>query len=303
MKYIPNSVTRFASRSALQLSAKSPTLLVVTGVIGLGAAAVLAAKATRKIDPVLEDHAKARIDIEIWVSDGASVQKREEQRALLDLYMNTGIKLGRIYGPSIFVGVTSAISVLGGHRILVGRHVASLAAYSGLFKEFSAYRSRIASTFGVERERELYNGAMLEYEEDPNHKGEYKLKAKYPETRDGSYLRPWFDEDNPNWTRDAHHNAMLLRGIQQYMNDQLQVRGHVFLNDVFDALRIPRCPEGAVVGWLRNPVKGDGYIDFGFMTSQDPQSIGFCNYTEKSVQLNFNIDGNIWELMMEQAGK
>lgn len=298
MKLIPNSMSRLASLTALKLSAKSPTILVVTGVIGLGASAVLAAKATRKIDPILDRHAQSRVDISV-----DALPKRDEQKVLLELYLNTSVKLGKLYGPAIFVGLTSAVSVLGGHRILLGRHVASLAAYSGLFKEFAAYRGRVIESLGVDRERELYDGAKLDWVEDPDHKGEYQLKPKYPETRDDSYLRPWFNEKNPNWTRDPSHNYMLLKGIQQHMNDTLEVKGYIYLNDVYDALHITRPIEGAVLGWMRNPVKGDGHVDFGFMTGQDPQTIAFCNHTESSVQLNFNVDGNIWDILMSQKRK
>jgi hypothetical protein len=291
MKYIPNKVSRFASVSLLKVSAKSPTILVVSGVIGLGATAFLAAKATRKIDPILEVHADERVTIDL-----AELAPKDEQRALLDLYVRTGVKFGKLYGPALFVGTASAISVLGGHRILVGRHVASMAAYSGLFQEFNAYRKRVSSTFGEDHERAIYDGATLHYEEDPAHKGEYKLAPKYPEidpNRD-TYLRPWFDETNPNFTRDAQNNFMFLQGVQAHLNRVLNTRGYVFLNDVFDDLRIPRTPEGQSLGWFRDDDIGDDYIDFGFMSGNDPHTIAFRNHAEKTVQLNFNVDGDIW---------
>jgi hypothetical protein len=295
MKLVPKSVSRLASRSMLKLNANSPTILVVTGVIGLGATAVLAAKATRRLDPVLEDHEQARNEV---VSTSYQTN-RDEQKALTKVYAGTSVELVKLYGPTIIIGTASAASILIGHRILKGRHVATMLAFSGLQDQFMAYRKRVAHTFGEEREREIYDGARMEYEEDPNHKGEYKLNAKYSdEKRAGDYLQPWFDETNVNWTKDPQSNYLFLKGVQQHMNNLLEVRGHVFLNDVYDALRFDRRPEGAVTGWLRKEEGGkDGYIDFGFMTSQDPNTVAFRNGYERTVRLNFNTDGVIWEMI------
>jgi hypothetical protein len=128
----------------------------------------------------------------------------------------------------------------------------------------------------------------------PAHKGELKLEAKFEPDPTGSYLRPWFDSSNPNWTRDPQQNYLFLKGVQQHMNNKLQIKHHVMLNDVLDALGMPRCPEGAVSGWLYETKVGDGFIDFGFMTSQDPHSAAFRAYEVRDVQLNFNIDGVVW---------
>jgi hypothetical protein len=70
-----------------------------------------------------------------------------------------------------------------------------------------------------------------------------------------------FDEKNTNWQPQAEYNLMFLRMQQNYANDLLVRRGHVFLNDIFDLLDIKRTPEGAIGGWLFG-VNG-GLIDFG----------------------------------------
>jgi len=289
MKYIPDGVTRFGYRQLLKLNKNSPTILVVTGVVGLGATAVLAAKATRNLDPILGKHAKQRIDI---ASNATST--RDEQKQLIKLYGSTAIEMGRLYGPALVVGTISAASVLHGHRILHGRHLATMAAYSGLMEQYQAYRARVSETVGPDMERSIHEGAIGRWEEDPDHKGEYKLKPTHTDLP-ASYLRPWFDETNQNFTRDPTANFLFLKGVQVHMNRLLQLRGHVFLFDVYDALGMPRPHESIVTGWLYDNPKGDGYIDFGFMSGTDPNTIAFRNGAEKTVQLNFNIDGVIWE--------
>jgi hypothetical protein len=292
MKLVPNSVSRVGGRTLLKLNAGSPTILVVAGVVGLGATAVLAARATRNIDPILNDHKQTRAEI-------GYLGTKKEQRSIVQLYSHTGWELTKLYGPTLFVGSTSAVAVLGGHKILRGRQIATLAAYSGLADQFNAYRKRIAQTLGEDLERSIYEGARGEWKEDPERKGEYKLQPEYDKNAlPGSYLTPWFDETNPNWTVDPVQNYLFLKGAQGHMNNILQIRGHVFLNDVYDALRLPRCPEGAIAGWVYDHKDSkDNYIDFGFMSGNDPQTVAFRNGVERSVRLNFNIDGTIWNLI------
>jgi hypothetical protein len=290
MNLVPKTVSRFGHRSLLKINASSPTILVVAGVIGLGATAVMAAKATRKIDPVLDEHKQARAEI------GYSIQTREQQTELVRLYAHTGFELTKIYGPTIFVGTTSAIAVLGGHKILRTRHAAALSAYSGLMEQFTAYRKRIAQTLGKDMEQDIYNGAHGEHVEDPDHPGEYKLKPKWDGTNDpNSYLRPWFDETNVNWSRNAENNYLFLKGVQNHFNRLLNIHGHVFLNDVLRALNMPDVSEGQIVGWLYDSDRGDRYIDFGFMTSDEPHTVAFRNGVERTVRLNFNVDGPVWD--------
>lgn len=293
MKVVPKSLSRVGGRTLLKLNAGSPTILVVSGVIGLGATAVLAARATRNIDPILDQHKQTRA--EIGHVDKQSSNVKGHQQELIRLYSHTTLEMAKLYGPAIFVGSTSAVAVLGGHKILRTRQIATMAAYSGLMEQFQGYRARIAKSLGADMERSLFEGAHAEWEETEN-KGEYKLNPKYDkDTQLGSYLTPWFDETNPNWTRDPTSNYLFLKGVQSHMNNLLQIRGHVLLNDAYDAMNMPRCPEGAIAGWLYNSKEGDNYIDFGFMTSNDPNTVAFRNGVERVVRLNFNIDGTIWD--------
>jgi len=290
MKYVPKSLSRFGHRQLLKLSKNSPTILVVTGVVGLGATAVLAAKATRRLDPILDEHHKSRIDIA-----ANAVSARDEQKQIVSLYAETSLELVKLYAPTLLVGTLSAASVLHGHRILKGRHLATMAAYTGLMEQYQAYRARVAETLGSDMERDLHNGAVGKWEEDPDHKGEFKLMPKFEDNPE-SYLRPFFDEYNTNWTKDPIGNYLFLKAAQAHANVMLQTRGYVFLSEVYDMLGIPRNKPSIVAGWLLEG-KGDGFVDFGFMSDQSPQAVAFRNHVERSVRLNFNIDGVIWDLI------
>lgn len=59
-----------------------------------------------------------------------------------------------------------------------------------------------------------------------------------------------FNAENPNWTRDPEANWHFLVNVQNHMSDMLAIRGHVFMNDVFDVLRLPRTKLGQTHGWV-----------------------------------------------------
>lgn len=287
MKYVPKKVTRGGSRALLKVKAKSPTLLVVGGIVGFGVTTVLAVKATRNAEPVIDQHKKDRINL------GTKASNQHHGRDLSRLYVGTGISLAKVYGPTLVVGAISTAAVLSGHNILQKRHVATMAAYSGLAEQFSGYRARVAKTLGAEAEKEIFSGAHGEWQDDPAHKGEQKRVMVYDRT-DGDFLRPWMEEPNVEWTRDPTSNFLMLRGLQTMMNHRLEVYGHVFLQDVRDKLGLPRTPEAVVTGWIKDG-DGDGYIDFGILTSNDPNTIAFLNGEVNSIQLEFNVDDTpIW---------
>lgn len=89
-----------------------------------------------------------------------------------------------------------------------------------------------------------------------------------------------FDENNPNWTPNTKHNFSFIRVQEAYLNDKLQARGHVFLNEVYDALGMDRTPAGAVNGWLRSNAS---HISFKYN----------YNSTLESLVLDFEVDGDI----------
>ena len=92
---------------------------------------------------------------------------------------------------------------------------------------------------------------------------------------------------------------MFLRDQQRYMNDLLKTRGHVYLNEVYDALGFPRTKEGQIIGWLydENDPTLHNYIDFGIYDHMNANSEDFVNGYTRDILLDFNPDGNILSLM------
>jgi hypothetical protein len=60
-----------------------------------------------------------------------------------------------------------------------------------------------------------------------------------------------------------------------------------------------RTSAGFVVGWVLDG-NGDGYIDFGL---SEARSSRFMNAEERSVILDFNVDGVVYDLIDQKAEK
>ena len=89
---------------------------------------------------------------------------------------------------------------------------------------------------------------------------------------------------------------MFLRTEQQYANDRLRAVGHLFLNEVYDRLDIPKTKAGQIVGWVYDPKnpKGDNFVDFGMCEMLRQTDDG---EREPVILLDFNVDGNILDLI------
>lgn len=59
-----------------------------------------------------------------------------------------------------------------------------------------------------------------------------------------------FDASSPLYTKDQAFNYHVLHSQERYANDKLKVKGHLFLNEVYDMLGLTRTKAGQVVGWI-----------------------------------------------------
>lgn len=306
------------NKVGFQLRKHSPEILVVTGVVGTVASAVLACKATLKVNDIVED-ARGNIDkihtaVEAGHTEGGVEYNAEDSKKDLSLvYVQTGIKIAKLYAPAVALGGLSIASILASNNILRKRNVAIAAAYATVDSSFKGYRNRVIERFGEEIDRELkYNIKAKEVEETiVNEKGEeetVKIMKQYVDPTDVSGYARYFDEytrdeqgnvvKNPYWDKNSEYNLLFLKAQQRYANDLLRSKKRLFLNEVYDMLGLPRTKAGQVVGWVYDPEMngvGDNYVDFGIFASADNYS-DFV-YGEDGILLDFNVDGNVWDDM------
>jgi len=105
----------------------------------------------------------------------------------------------------------------------------------------------------------------------------------------------FYDDGCEGWTKDPELNLSFLRAQQQYANDKLVANGHLFLNEVYDMLGIPRTKAGQVVGWVYDlsNTEADNYVDFGLYDATKEKTRDFVNGYERTILLDFNVDGPI----------
>lgn len=308
---IPNSVTRAFHKAGLGIKKHSPEILVGAGIVGVVASAVLACKATLKVNEVVSE-AKTNIDkihtaTEKGVTEAGAVYTPDDAKKELAItYARTGIEFAKLYGPSLLIGGLSIASILGGHGILHKRNLALAAAYTAVDGSFKEYRERVVERFGENLDRELkYNIKAKEVEEtvvnEDGTESTVKKTVNVANPNPESDYARFFDEYCLGWVKDAEHNLAFLKMQQSYANDLLQRQGYLFLNDVYKMLGIPTSKAGQVVGWIYDPNnpehEGDNYIDFGIYDVHNESKRAFVNGYERSILLDFNVDGNIWELI------
>lgn len=307
---IMNTLTRKFYRVGFKFKKHSPEILVGAGVAGVVASAVMACKATTKLDDVLAE-TKDTVDKIHDVTEhpekipeGKEYTVEDSKKDLTIVYTQAGVKLVKLYGPAVVLGTVSIAAIIGGHHILRKRNIALAAAYTAVDKGFKEYRGRVLERFGEEVDRELrYNIKAKEIEKtvtDAN--GKETVIKETVDVADpnltSDYAR-FFDDGCTGWTKDPEFNLMFLKDQQRYANDLFKSKGHLFLNEVYDMLGIPRTQAGQVVGWIydeKNPI-GDNFIDFGIYDIADERKRSFVNGYERTILLDFNVDGNILEMI------
>jgi len=290
------AATRLASTQVLKMKKNSPAIFFVAGVVGVGAAIVLASRATLHVEDVLE---KAESDLEtakiLYTVESDEYTETDYRQDVMVVYARTAGELTKLYAPAVIAGVIGIGCLTGQYRILSKRNAALTAAYAALDRSYRAYRERIRYEIGEDKERELHYVATKEQkirQEGTLHVGSHDKSLH--KARLGSDYARFFDETNQNWNKVREYNPLFLRCQQDYANDRLNAKGYLFLNEVYDALGMRRTSAGAVVGWIRYG-DGDGYVDFGIFDKYNEDARAFVNLLEPAILLDFNVDGVIYD--------
>lgn len=289
---LTSMITSTAGRQILVLQKNSPKLLMATGVAGFVGTIVLATRATMKLEDVLEEGQKDLIDVKY--EEGAIDSEEETKKKTLLVRLDIAVKVAKLYLPAAGLGLVTLGAFTGSHVILNRRYIGTTAALAATDRAYKEYRQRIAEEFGSDKEREIHLDLVdkeiaVETDEGP--------VVKTVKARNGKGLSMYakcFDEQSSNWSPERSYNQMFLRSQQNYANDLLRSRHHVFLNEVYDMLGLERTDFGQVVGWVYG--NGDSYIDFGVF-DREWEGQQFVNGDEKSVWLDFNVDGVVYDLI------
>ena len=297
---IINKATRLLSSTQYQVKKHSPEILMVAGIAGTIVGTVLACKATTKVSEIIEEKNKNVEDVHTCLEDNTKEYTEEDSKKdLTIIYAQTGVKLFKLYAPAIGVMTLSFASIIAGHKVLKKRNIAIAAAYAAIDKGFKQYRKNVIKEFGEGVDQQMRFGLKSKEIKKKDKDGKTVKETEYyidpdanPLNNISEYAR-FFDAASENFAKDPEYNMMFLRRQQDYANEMLKSRGHLFLNEVYDLLDIPRSRAGQVVGWVYDKngnTKGDNYVDFGLYRN-DQGTRRFVNGLEYNILLDFNVDG------------
>lgn len=296
--------------SKLVLKKHAPDILMATGVVSIVGGTVLACRATLKATDVLATHYEMLEDIDnattLAREDGNEFTYSEDdaKKDKVVAYTHTIIDMTKLYTPSVILMTTGLACILSAHGIMKKRYVAISTAYSTLQEAFSNYRDRVRAKYGSEEEKRIYLGAeeVKKIGEVDASTGEYDEHLEF-KGLNGYKPSPYaviFDETSREWKRNASYNKLFLIQVQNWANDELKRKGHLFLNEVYDALGFDETSIGALAGWVLED-GGDNFIDFGIFDIEVPiygdKKRDFINGYEKSILLDFNVQGSIYNLI------
>ena len=290
MKFVPNVVSQKLGRQVLIAQKNSPKILFAVGIAGVVTSTVLACRATLKLDSKLTDFRK---DVDLLKEKEKKINatdytSHDHNRAVIGVYSRNSFEIAKLYAPSVIIGAVSIGALTTSHVTLNRRNASLTAAYSAMQASYGAYRERVKKELGESKELDIYHAVS-------KHETEIDGKLKTIKAADPNKWSPYarfFDETCPDWTKVPEQNKLFVQCQQKYLNDLLHARGHVFLNEAYDALGMPHSKAGAVVGWVIG--NGDNFIDFGIF---DAYNAAFVNGFERTILLDFNVDGVIYDLI------
>ncbi len=323
---IKESISDAFNKASFTVQKHAPTILIVGGVIGAVGAGVMACVATTKVNDILDEsktqldaihNAQARLENgeTLTCADGSEYTSENVNKDTTIVYAQTAVKLVKLYGPSVALGAASLLMIGGSHHIMTKRNAALAAAYATIDTSFKAYRGNVVERFGERVDKELRYGLKAKEIEatvvDENGKEKTEKVTVYEPgdpTNISGYAR-YFEKysrdaegnvvPNPKWQETPEYNLMFLKQMERYANDMLRSRKRLFLNEVYEMLGIPISKEGQIVGWVYDPSNPDidNYVDFGLYNEGPQKYSDFLYGNDEGILLDFNVDGNIWDLM------
>lgn len=301
MNAVMANVSRFAAKAKFKLGKHSPEILMVVGAVGAVTSTVMACKATLKVNDILAAHDATVATIhdvqegKVQIKAGEEYTEEDVKKDLTTTYVQTGLKIAKLYAPAVILGTLSIGCMFGSNHILQKRNAALTAAYVTLDKAFADYKGRVTERFGDRVQSELEHGIKAVEVENKivNEDGTEETIKSYMDEVDGAHS-PYdliFDEMIDEWQPDAQYNKWHLAQVEDAASRRLRTQGYLFLNDVYRMIGRYNSgamivkPEGQIVGWLYDPNNENLHncVKLGLDKMQG----------DRNVVLHFNMDGPI----------
>jgi hypothetical protein len=282
-----NALTRGLGRTKLFLGKNSPEILLAVGIVAGLTGAYFAAKVTEAARQEVEA-TKDQAQEVMAKTQSDEYTETDQQQELGMVVIKGGLRVAKLYAPAIGFGVLSITALLTSHGIMNRRLATLSTAYSVAVESLAAYRNSIIEEYGEDGDVVARQDLVREDDE-----------VVSSETRPNIY-GAYFDEDSREFRDDYEHNLFFLQSQERYANEKLKWQGHLFLNEVYDALGLPRTSIGSLVGWKykHDPKKNnDGYVSFDILNLYNEPNRDDLRGSNPRFLLDFNVDGEIYKLI------
>lgn len=288
-------LSRAVGATKLLVKAKGPTIMVVTGVVSMGAAVITAGKQTLKVEEVLEKHTP---DLE-KIAQGEDLQlegydKEAARQDRFRVYTRASFDLAKLYAVPGVLFIGGAGLVFGGHNIMVKRNATLALAFTGLKSSFDAYRARVVETIGHDADQAFMHGAKMTTIKDAKGKEHEVASRDWDESRKDPYNRVFEQGATAEWQDDLTCNQIFIESQRRNAQRLLNHQNYLYLSDVYASLGFPESDISRVVGWkverLPDGTKNIPTIDFGL---DKPMPDDWKYNAENAIYLDFNCQGLI----------
>lgn len=302
MKINTKTLRKSFKKAQLTVRKHSPEILMVAGVIGTVAGAVMACKETLELENVLDECKHEKMELEEQYAMCEEYSEDALKKDQVKLTIKQAVKIVKLYAPSVIMEATSIGVIFASNDIMRKRNASMAAAYATLNSMYKRYRQNVIESYGEEVDKDMRFGVkhekVTEIDEDGN---KVKIDARIVDLDNtalaiSDYSR-FFQAGCKGFDASSgRYNLLYLKGIQAMFNNKLIADGYVMLNDVYRELGFDTIPEGWSIGWVydeENPI-GDNYIDFGLYEARNKNQRA-VNDWEPVILMDFNVDGNLYE--------
>lgn len=302
MKINTKTLRKSFKKAQLTVRKHSPEILMVAGVIGTVAGAVMACKETLELEDVLDECKQEKMELEEQYATCEQYSEDALKKDQVKLTLKQAAKIVKLYAPSVIMEVTSIGVIFASNDIMRKRNASMAAAYATLNSMYKRYRQNVIESYGEEVDKDMRFGVkhekVTEIDEDGN---KVKIDARIVDLDNtalaiSDYSRFFQSGCKGFDASSGRYNLLYLKGIQAMFNNKLIADGYVMLNDVYRELGFDTIPEGWSIGWVydeENPI-GDNYIDFGLYEARNKNQRA-VNDWEPVILMDFNVDGNLYE--------
>ena len=302
MKINTKTLRKSFKKAQLTVRKHSPEILMVAGVIGTVAGAVMACKETLELGDVLDECKQEKMELEEQYAMCEEYSEDALKKDQVKLTIKHAAKIVKLYAPSVIMEVTSIGVIFASNDIMRKRNASMAAAYATLNSMYKRYRQNVIESYGEEVDKDMRFGVkhekVTEIDEDGN---KVKIDARIVDLDNtalaiSDYSRFFQSGCKGFDASSGRYNLLYLKGIQAMFNNKLIADGYVMLNDVYRELGFDTIPEGWSIGWVydeSNPI-GDNYIDFGLYEARNKNQRA-VNDWEPVILMDFNVDGNLYE--------